>query len=196
MSSRPISRRIPASSRSCACGAGQVSEGMSLNGTRVAGVLRLQGAQSEKPPRPGRATWWRWRAWKASRPARCCRAASAPRSSWRRCRAPSTASPSSAEKRNDDVKLSPAVGAADRGRPDALARAERRPAGDGAVGPGRHPSADRDRPAEASKYNLAAVARRPQSPYKETIKRGARSAFALQAADRAATASSPTSRSR
>ena len=55
---------------------GQVTEGMSLNGVRVAGVLRLLGAQSTKSdmrPAPGEVV--ALARWKASPPARCCRAA-------------------------------------------------------------------------------------------------------------------------
>ena len=45
-------------------------------------------------------------------------------------------------------------------------------------------------------YNLGDTARKPQVPYKETIKRRARSSIRASSGNRAATASSPTSRSR
>ena len=162
------------------------TKAMTLNGVRVAGVLRLTGAQHEKVAvgraRRGRR---RWRAWRRSPPARC----------WPR-RARPTALPRperpqpvfglaiAAEKRGDDVKLIRRHRQADRGRPDPRARAERRHAGDGAVGPGRHPSADRDRPAAQPPQPRGRSARPAAVPYKETIKRGAAAAFALQAAER------------
>ena len=50
---------------------GPITEGMMLNGVRVAGVLRLTGAQHEKlaAAQPARSSGWP--AWRRSRPAPC-----------------------------------------------------------------------------------------------------------------------------
>ncbi len=105
------------------------------------------------------------------------------------CRGPSVPQPVfglaiAAEKRSDDVKLTGAIGKLIEEDPTLELEQNADTAGDGAVGPGRHPSPDRDRPAAQPSTISRSTARRPQVPYKETIRSGTPAAFALQAAER------------
>jgi elongation factor G len=151
---------------------GQVSEGMTLSGSRVAGVLRLQGATTEKVPSAGSGEIVALARMEAV-------ATGAVLSSGAAHEGPKVPSPRpvyglalAAEKRNDDVKLTPAIGRLIEEDPTLSLEQnadlqEMVLWGQGDI----HLQIAMDK--LRTKHNLAVTSRRPQMPYKETIKKGA-----------------------
>jgi len=150
---------------------GQVTEGMSLNGTRVAGVVRLQGANAEKVPAAALgevAALARMEGIATGAVLSSGAAQQLPKPPLMR---PVYGLAINAEKRNDDVKLTPAVGKLIEEDPTLSLEqnAEQQEMvlwGQGDI----HLQIAMDR--LRTKYNLPVNSRRPQVPYKETIKRG------------------------
>jgi elongation factor G len=150
---------------------GQVSEGMSLNGTRVAGVLRLQGAQSEKLAAAAPGDVVALARMEGIATGTVLSSGAAPEMTKAPLPRPVYGMSVHAEKRADDVKLTPAVGRVV--EEDPTLQLEQNADlqemvlwGQGDI----HLQIAMDR--LKSKHNLAVAARRPQVPYKETIKRG------------------------
>jgi elongation factor G len=151
---------------------GQVSEGMSLNGTRVAGVLRLQGAASEKVPVAAPGDVVALARMEGITTGMVLSSGAAPDLPRTRPPRPVYGLALTAEKRNDDVKLTPAVGKLIEEDPTLSLEQnadmqEMVLWGQGDI----HLQIAMDR--LKTKYNLAVNARKPQVPYKETIKKGA-----------------------
>jgi len=151
---------------------GQVSEGMSLNGTRVAGVLRLQGAQSEKLPSAGPGDVAALARMEGIATATVLASGTPPEIKKAPLPRPVYGLAVHAEKRADDVKLTPAVGRLVEEDPTLMLEQnadlqEMVLWGQGDI----HLQIAMDR--LKTKHNLAVASKRPQVPYKETIKRGA-----------------------
>jgi elongation factor G len=151
---------------------GQVTEGMSLNGTRVAGVLRLQGGQTEKLPSAGPGEIVGLARMEGIATGTVLTSAGTP---------PQITKPPlprpvlglavAAEKRTDDVKLTPAIGRLIEEDPTLSLEQnadlqEMVLWGQGDI----HLQIAMDK--LRSKHNLPVTSRKPQVPYKETIKRG------------------------
>jgi elongation factor G len=151
---------------------GQVSEGMSLNGTRVAGVLRLMGAASEKLASAGPGEVVALARMEGIATGTVLSTGAAPKLAHPPLPRAVYGLAIAAEKRNDDVKLTPAVGKLIEEDP-TLALEQNADLqemvlwGQGDI----HLQIAIDR--LRIKYNLAVTTRRPQVPYKETIKRAA-----------------------
>ncbi|HZT50372.1 MAG TPA: elongation factor G [Stellaceae bacterium] len=151
---------------------GQVTEGMTLNGTRVAGVLRLQGAATEKLAAAGPGEIAALARMEGIATATVLSSgAAAPELPKPALPKPVYGLAIAAEKRNDDVKLTPAV--AKLIEEDPTLHLEQNADlqemvlwGQGDI----HLQIAMDR--LKTKYNLPVHSRRPQVPYKETIKRG------------------------
>ncbi|HUZ74020.1 MAG TPA: elongation factor G [Stellaceae bacterium] len=150
---------------------GQVSEGMSLNGTRVAGVVRLMGAASEKLQAAGPGEVVALARMEGIATGAVLSSGTAPALARPPLPRPVYGLAVAAEKRNDDVKLTPAVGRLIEEDPTLSLEQnadmqEMVLWGQGDI----HLQIAIDR--LRTKYNLAVTTRRPQVPYKETIKRG------------------------
>jgi elongation factor G len=150
---------------------GQVSEGMSLNGVRVAGVLKLTGAASEKVAAAGPGDVVALARMEGIPTAAVLGSGTPPKLPALPLPKPVYGLAISAEKRNDDVKLSGAIGKLI--EEDPTLSLQHNPEmqemvlwGQGDI----HLQIAMDR--LRSKYNLAVLSRRPQTPYKETIRRG------------------------
>jgi elongation factor G len=151
---------------------GQVSEGMSLNGTRVAGVLRLQGSASEKLPAAAEGEVAALARMEGIATGDMLSTGSAPPSPKPPVPRPVFGLAIAAEKRNDDVKLTPAVGRLVEEDPTLSLEQnadlqEMVLWGQGDI----HLQIAMDK--LRLKHNLTVTSRPPQLPYKETIKRGA-----------------------
>ncbi|HXQ50824.1 MAG TPA: elongation factor G [Stellaceae bacterium] len=151
--------------------AGQVSEGMSLNGTRVAGVLRLQGAASEKVASAGRGEIVALARMEGVATGAVLSTGTPPQLPKAPIPRPVFGLAITAEKRNDDVKLTPAVGKLIEEDPTLSLEQnadlqEMVLWGQGDI----HLQIAMDR--LRTKHNLAVTSRKPAVPYKETIKRG------------------------
>jgi elongation factor G len=150
---------------------GQVTEGMVLNGTRVAGVVRLQGATAEKVPSAGVGDVAALARMEGVATGTVLSSGTAPQLPKPPLPRPVYGLAINAEKRNDDVKLTPAVGKLIEEDPTLSLEqnAEQQEMvlwGQGDI----HLQIAMDR--LRTKYNLPVNSRRPQVPYKETIKRG------------------------
>ena len=150
---------------------GQVSEGMSLNGTRVAGVLRLQGAASEKLPSAGPGEIVALARMEGIATGTVLSTGTPPQVPRPPLPRPVFGLAINAEKRNDDVKLTPAIGRLIEEDPTLSLEQnadlqEMVLWGQGDI----HLQIAMDK--LKSKHNLAVVSRHPHVPYKETIKRG------------------------
>ena len=145
---------------------------MSLNGTRVAGVLRLQGAQSEKLPAAGPGDVAALARMEGIATGTVLSSAAPPAMKKAPLPRPVYGLAVHAEKRADDVKLTPAVGRLVEEDPTLMLEQnadlqEMVLWGQGDI----HLQIAMDR--LKSKHNLAVASTKPQVPYKETIKRGA-----------------------
>jgi elongation factor G len=151
---------------------GQVSEGMTLSGSRVAGVLRLQGAATEKVPSAGSGEIVALARMEAVATGAVLSSGAAPGGSKLPTPRPVYGLALTAEKRNDDVKLTPAIGRLIEEDPTLSLEQnadlqEMVLWGQGDI----HLQIAMDK--LKTKHNLAVTSRRPQMPYKETIKKGA-----------------------
>jgi elongation factor G len=151
---------------------GQITEGMSLNGVRVAGVLRLTGANSEKltSASPGEVVALARMEGVATGTVLSSGGA-APEPQRPPLPKPVYGLAIHAEKRNDDVKLTPAIARLVEEDPTLTLEQnadlqEMILWGQGDI----HLQIAMDR--LRTKYNLPVQARRPHLPYKETIRRG------------------------
>ena len=150
---------------------GQVTEGMTLNGVRVAGVLRLQGANSEKLPSAGPGEVVALARMEGIHTGDVLSLGSAPALPKAPIPRPVFGLAVTAEKRIDDVKLTPAIGKLIEEDPTLTLEQnadlqEMVLWGQGDI----HLQIAMDR--LRSKHNLAVTSRRPHLPYRETIKRG------------------------
>lgn len=149
---------------------GAISEGMSLGGTRIGGVARLQGAAAEKLASAG-----------AGELAALARLDSIATGAWLGGAGPAAARPDlpppvfglaiACDKRGDDVRLTPAIHKLIEEDPTLSLEHNAELLelvlwGQGDI----HLQIALDR--LKHKYNLAVAARRPQAPYKETIRKG------------------------
>ncbi len=144
---------------------------MSLNGSRVAGVLRLMGASSEKVQAAGPGDVVALARMEAITTGTVLCSGTAPTLPRPPLPRPVYGLALAAEKRNDDVKLTPAVGKLIEEDPTLSLEQnadlqEMVLWGQGDI----HLQIAMDR--LRTKYNLAVNSRKPQVPYKETIKRG------------------------
>ena len=175
---------------------GTVSEGTSLNGVRVGGLLRLTGATQEKVPSAGPGEIVALARMEGITTGTVLTPSGAPIALER----PSLPKPVfglaiTAEKRNDDVKLSGGHGQADRGGSHPRSRAQPGHRRVRALGPGRHPSPDRARP-HAHEIQPRGHRAAAASALQGDDQAAAASSTRASSARAAATASSPTSRSR
>ncbi len=150
---------------------GQVSEGMTLNGVRVAGVLRLQGAASEKQPTAGPGEIVALARMEGITTGTVLSSGATPSLARPPLPRPVYGLAVAAEKRNDDVKLTPAVGRIVEEDPTLTLEQnadlqEMVLWGQGDI----HLQIAMDR--LRTKHNLPVAGRKPQVPYKETVKRG------------------------
>jgi len=152
---------------------GQITDGMSLNGVRVGGILRLTGANQEKLSSAGPGEVVALARMEGIVTGTVLASGKAPNLPRPELPKPVYGLAIAAEKRNDDVKLTPAI--ARLIEEDPTIALEQNPElqemvlwGQGDI----HLQIALDR--LKHKYNLPAVGRRPQVPYKETIKRGAK----------------------
>jgi len=150
---------------------GQVNEGMTLNGARVAGVLRLQGSASEKLAGAASGEVVALARMEGINTGAVLSTGTPPKLPWPPLPKPVFGMAINAEKRVDDVKLTGAVGRVIEEDPTLVL--EQNPDlqemvlwGQGDI----HLQIALDR--LRTKYNLAVIARRPQVPYKETIRKG------------------------
>jgi len=150
---------------------GKVSEGMTLSGSRVAGVLRLQGAATEKVPSAGPGELVALARMEAVTTGAVLSSGAAPEAPKVPIPRPVYGLGIAAEKRNDDVKLTPAVGRLIEEDPTLSLEqnAELQEMvlwGQGDI----HLQIAMDK--LRTKHNLLVTSHRPQLPYKETIKKG------------------------
>jgi elongation factor G len=150
---------------------GQVTDGMTLGGVRVAGVLRLTGAQQEKLGSAGAGEVVALARMEGVATGAVLSTGAPPKLPWLAIPKPVYGLAIAAEKRADDVKLTGAV--AKLIEEDPTLRLEQNPEmqemilwGQGDI----HLQIAIDR--LRNKYNLQVVPRKPQVPYKETIRRG------------------------
>jgi elongation factor G len=150
---------------------GQVTDGMVLNGVRVAGVLRLTGAAQEKLAAAGAGEVVALARLEGIGTGTVLAAGTAPPLPRPPVPKPVYGLAITAEKRSDDVKLTGAI--AKLVEEDPTLHLEQNPElqemvlwGQGDI----HLQIAMDR--LRTKYNLQVTARKPQVPYKETIKRG------------------------
>jgi elongation factor G len=150
---------------------GQVLDGMVLNGVRVAGVLRLTGASQEKVGSAGLGDVVALARMEGISTGTVLATGTAPQLPRPPVPKPVYGLAIAAEKRTDDVKLTPVV--AKLVEEDPTLQLEQNPAlqemvlwGQGDI----HLQIAIDR--LRTKYNLAVTARKPQVPYKETIRKG------------------------
>ena len=151
---------------------GQASEGMSLSGARVAGVLRLQGANAEKLAAAGLGEVVALARMEGITTGTVLSAGAAPEGPHSPLPKPVYGMAISAEKRSDDVKLSGAVARLIEEDPtlslEQIADLQEMVLwGQGDI----HLQIALDR--LKHKASLAVTARRPQVPYRETIRKGA-----------------------
>ncbi len=150
---------------------GQVSEGMTLSGTRVAGVLRLQGGASEKVASAGPGDVVALARMEGVATGQVLSSGAAQPSAKPPVPRPVFGLAVNAEKRSDDVKLTPAIHRLIEEDPTLVLEQnadlqEMILWGQGDI----HLQIAMDK--LRSKHNLAVVSRPSQVPYKETIKRG------------------------
>jgi elongation factor G len=150
---------------------GQVTDGMSLGGVRVAGVLRLTGAQQEKLDTAGSGEVVALARMEGVPTGTVLSTGTAPKLPWPAVPKPVYGLAIAAEKRADDVKLTGAV--AKLVEEDPTLRLEPNAElqemvlwGQGDI----HLQIAIDR--LRNKYNLQVVPRKPHLPYKETIRKG------------------------
>jgi elongation factor G len=150
---------------------GQVTDGMSLGGVRVAGVLRLTGAQQEKLGTAGAGEVVALARMEGVPTGTVLSTGTAPKLPWPAVPKPVYGLAIAAEKRADDVKLTGAV--AKLVEEDPTLRLEPNAElqemvlwGQGDI----HLQIAIDR--LRNKYNLQVVPRKPHLPYKETIRKG------------------------
>jgi elongation factor G len=150
---------------------GQVTDGMTLGGVRVAGVLRLTGAQQEKLAAAAAGEVVALARMEGIATGVVLSSGTAPKLPWPAVPTPVYGLAIAAEKRADDVKLSGAV--AKLIEEDPTLRLEQNAElqeiilwGQGDI----HLQIAIDR--LRNKYNLQVVPRKSQVPYKETIRRG------------------------
>jgi len=151
---------------------GTVSEGMTLNGVRVAGVLKMHGAKQEKLGSAGAGEVVALARLEGIATGTVLSSGTAPPTLPR----PEIAKPVyglalTAERRNDDVKLSGAIHKVIEEDPTLVLQHDQDTQelqlwGQGDI----HLQIALDR--LRTKYNLPAVTHRPQLPYKETIRKG------------------------
>jgi elongation factor G len=151
---------------------GQVSDGMSLGGVRVAGVLKLSGANQEKLGSAGAGAVVALARMEGVGTGAVLSTGATPKLPRPAIPTPVYGLAIAAEKRADDVKLTSAI--ARLIEEDPTLQLEQNPElqemvlwGQGDI----HLQIALDR--LRNKYNLPATARRPQVPYKETIRKGA-----------------------
>jgi elongation factor G len=150
---------------------GKVAEGMTLNGVRVAGVLRLQGAQADKLASAGPGEVVALARLEGIATGAVLATGAAPALPPPPIPAPVYGLAIAAEKRNDDVKLTGAIARLVEEDPTLSLEhnanlQEMVLWGQGDI----HLQIAMDR--LRTKYNLAVTGRRPQLPYKETIRTG------------------------
>ncbi|MGA3305121.1 MAG: elongation factor G [Stellaceae bacterium] len=151
---------------------GKVAEGMSLGGARVAGVLRLQGAAAEKIASAQAGEIAALARLEGVTTGAMLASGVAPKLPRPNLPAPVFGLAISAEKRNDEVKLTGAIQKLMEEDPtlSLVHNAELQEMtlwGQGDI----HLQIALDR--LKNKYGLAVATRRPQTPYKETIRKGA-----------------------
>jgi len=151
---------------------GQVKDGDTLNGVRVGGVLRMTGATTEKLPGAGVGEVVALARMEGITTGTVLASGKAPKLPWPETPKPVFGLAIAAEKRADDVKLTPAIARLVEEDPTlSLAHnadlQEMVLCGQGEI----HLQIALDRLRQ--KYNIAASGKRPQVPYRETIKRGA-----------------------
>ena len=151
---------------------GQVNDGMSLGGVRVAGVLKLSGANQEKLGSAGAGAVVALARMEGVGTGAVLSTGATPKLPRPAIPTPVYGLAIAAEKRADDVKLTSAI--ARLIEEDPTLQLEQNPElqemvlwGQGDI----HLQIALDR--LRNKYNLPATARRPQVPYKETIRKGA-----------------------
>jgi elongation factor G len=151
---------------------GEIHDGMSLSGVRVGGILRLTGANSEKLSVAGPGDVVALARMEGIATGAVLAMGEPPQLPGVELPKPVYGLAIGAEKRGDDVKLTPAI--AKLVEEDPTLHLEQNPDlqemilwGQGDI----HLQIAIDR--LRTKYNIAAVGRRPQIPYKETIKRSA-----------------------
>jgi len=150
---------------------GQIKDGDTLNGVRVGGVLRLTGANSEKLPGAGVGDLVALARMEGITTGTVLASGKAPKLPWPELPKPVYGLAIGAEKRADDVKLTPAIAKLIEEDPTLSLEhnadmQEMVLWGQGDI----HLQIALDR--LKHKYNIVATGKKPQIPYKETIKRG------------------------
>ena len=150
---------------------GQIKDGDTLNGVRVGGVLRLTGASAEKLPGAGVGDLVALARMEGIATGTVLASGKAPKLPWPDVPRPVYGLAIAAEKRADDVKLTPAIAKLIEEDPTLSLEhnadmQEMVLWGQGDI----HLQIALDR--LRHKYNIVAVGKKPQVPYKETIKRG------------------------
>ncbi|HEY5208319.1 MAG TPA: elongation factor G [Stellaceae bacterium] len=150
---------------------GQIADGATLNGVRVGGVLRLTGTSTEKLASAGAGDLVALARMEGIATGTVLASGKAPKLPWPALPTPVFGLAIGAEKRTDDVKLTPAIAKLIEEDPTLSLEhnADQQEMvlwGQGDI----HLQIALDR--LRTKYNIAATGRRPQMPYKETIKRG------------------------
>ncbi len=151
---------------------GQIKDGDTLNGVRVGGVLRLTGASTEKLSSAGLGEVVALARMEGIVTGTVLASGKAPKLPWPDMPKPVFGLAIAAEKRADDVKLTPAIAKLIEEDPTLSLEhnadlQEMVLWGQGDI----HLQIALDR--LKHKYNIVATGRKPQIPYKETIKRGA-----------------------
>lgn len=151
---------------------GQVKDGDTLNGVRVGGVLRLTGANTEKLSSAGVGEVVALARMEGIGTGMVLASVKAPKLPWPDIPRPVFGLAIAAEKRADDVKLTPAIARLIEEDPTLSLEhiadlQEMVLCGQGEI----HLQIALDR--LRHKYNITASGKRPQVPYRETIKRGA-----------------------
>jgi elongation factor G len=151
---------------------GQVKDGDTLNGVRVGGVLRLTGANSEKLSSAGVGDVVALARMEGITTGMVLSSGKPPKLPWPDIPRPVFGLAIAAEKRADDVKLTPAIARLIEEDPTLSLEhnadlQEMVLCGQGEI----HLQIALDR--LRHKYNIMASGKRPQVPYRETIKRGA-----------------------
>ncbi|HEY7992263.1 MAG TPA: elongation factor G [Stellaceae bacterium] len=150
---------------------GQIKDGDTLNGVRVGGVLRLTGANSEKLPGAGVGDLVALARMEGITTGTVLASGKAPKLPWPELPKPVYGLAIGAEKRADDVKLTPAIAKLIEEDPTLSLEhnadmQEMVLWGQGDI----HLQIALDR--LKHKYNIVATGKKPQIPYKETIRRG------------------------
>ncbi|MGH6980128.1 MAG: elongation factor G, partial [Stellaceae bacterium] len=150
---------------------GQVKDGDTLNGVRVGGVLRLTGVSTEKLPSAGIGDVVALARMEGITTGMVLTSGKAPKLPWPDMPTPVFGLAIAAQNRTDDVKLTPAIAKLIEEDPTLSLEhnadmQEMVLWGQGDI----HLQIALDR--LKHKYNIVAVGKKPQIPYKETIKRG------------------------